>query len=390
MKIDSSDADGAARFDERYRRVIEQVEDYAVFTLDNEGVMTTWNEGAERVLGFREAEVLGQPGAFIFTPEDRDAGVPEQELESARHEGRAVDERWHLRRDGNRFYASGILTALFDRGRPDGFAKILRDRTERVEAEAERERLLAEFRTLTATLEQRVEERTRELKATNEALRQSQERFVQAFNAGPVAACLTTLGEERFLDVNNAFLALTGYNRGEIIGKTHRALYQWSSPEDLAKRRLGDAPFRDQELTLRTRQGDVRTVLLSRELIDLGGERVNPKQFYDITERKRSETELKAALQRVMADTGWFAQRVTEELAQVRVGNEAPGPRAELSRREREVLERLARGLSNDAIAAELGLITQTVRNYISAVSNKLGVNSRAAAIIWARERGVV
>ena len=98
MKPDFIDADEAARLDERYRQVTEQVEDYAVFTLDNEGVVTTWNEGAERVLGFREAEALGQPGAFIFTPEDRDAGAPERELETARREGRAVDERWHLRR----------------------------------------------------------------------------------------------------------------------------------------------------------------------------------------------------------------------------------------------------------------------------------------------------
>ncbi len=97
-----------------------------------------------------------------------------------------------------------------------------------------------------------------------------------------------------------------------------------------------------------------------------------------------------AALQRVMADTSWFAQKVMEELAEVRVGGEIPGPRVDLSKREREVLERLARGMNNEQIGAELGIVTQTVRNYISTVYDKLGVNSRAEAIVWARERGIV
>ena len=391
--MDASKTDDTTNswLDERYRQVIEQVEDYAVFTLDNDGWITTWNEGAERVLGFREAEALGQPASLIFTPEDREGGAPERELATARREGRADDERWHLRKDGSRFFASGVVTALFDRGKPDGFSKILRDRTEQLEAEAERKRLLEELEAANDTLEQRVAERTRELETTNEELQRSQRRFAQAFQLGPVATCLTTLGEERFLDVNDAFVALTGYSREETIGRSHKALGQWSSPEDLAKlRQLGEKPFRDQELTLRTRRGDARTVLLSREVIDLGGERANLKQFYDVTERKRGETELKAALQRVMADTGWFAQRVMEELAQVRVGGEARGPRVELSKREREVLERLARGLNNDAIAKELGIAPQTVRNYLSTVYDKLGVNSRSEAIVWARERGIV
>jgi len=92
----------------------------------------------------------------------------------------------------------------------------------------------------------------------------------------------------------------------------------------------------------------------------------------------------------VMSDTSWFAQKVMQELAEVRIGDKDPGPTIELSRREREVLERLARGASNDAIAAELGIATQTIRNYISTIYDKLGVNSRAEAIVWARERGIV
>jgi DNA-binding CsgD family transcriptional regulator len=175
------------------------------------------------------------------------------------------------------------------------------------------------------------------------------------------------------------------------FGPFYYALHQWSSPEDVAKlRRFGEEPFRNQEMTLRTRRGEVRTVLLSREIIDLGGERVNLKQFYDITERKQSETQLMSALQRVMADTSWFAQKVMEELAQVRVGGEIPGPRVEFSKRERDVLERLAKGMNNEQIAGELGIATQTVRNYITTVYDKLGVRTRAETIVWARERGII
>jgi PAS domain S-box-containing protein len=392
MEPDATRSSPTAWLDERYRQIIEQVEDYAIFTLDNEGFISTWNGGAERILGFSEEEALGQPGSFIFTPEDREQGAPEQEWQTVQIEGKAHDERWHVRKDGSRFYASGILTKLYDdKGNPDGFAKILRDLARQQQAEEEQERLLGELKAVNATLEMQVKERTQELGVRNEELLQSQQRFAQAFQAGPVAACITTLGKETFLEVNNAFLELTGYTKEEVVDRTSKALRMWSSAEDQAKlRRLGEAPFRNQELSLRTRRGEVRHILLSREVIDLGGERLNLKQFYDITERKQGETQLMAALQRVMSDTSWFAQKVMEELAQVKVGGLEPGPRVELSKRERDVLEGLARGLGNDTIAAELGIATQTVRNYISTIYDKLEVHSRGEAIVWARERGIV
>ncbi|CAA9246963.1 MAG: hypothetical protein AVDCRST_MAG93-1570, partial [uncultured Chloroflexia bacterium] len=152
----------------------------------------------------------------------------------------------------------------------------------------------------------------------------------------------------------------------------------------------GDTNFRNEVMTLRTRRGEVRDVMMSREIIGLDGEQVNLKQFYDITERKQNERQMMGALQRVMSDTTWFAQKVMEELAQVNIVGEEPLPRVELSKREREVLERIARGASNEQIAEDLGIAIQTVRNYVSTLYDKLEVHSRGEAIVWARERGII
>jgi PAS domain S-box-containing protein len=100
--------------------------------------------GAEHILGYQEAEILGQPGSIIFTPEDLQQGADQQELEKAVTEGRAEDERWHVRKDGTLFWASGITTPLPDEtGQLRGFCKIMRDFTERKRAEDERNQLLA-------------------------------------------------------------------------------------------------------------------------------------------------------------------------------------------------------------------------------------------------------
>jgi PAS domain S-box-containing protein len=106
------------------------------------------------MFGFTRDEAVGQPAAIIFTPEDRAAGIPEKEMATARSEGRALDERWHLRKNGTRFYCSGVTTRLGDGG--IGFAKIARDLTASAQAKADLERARVE-------LERRVEIRTAEL-----------------------------------------------------------------------------------------------------------------------------------------------------------------------------------------------------------------------------------
>jgi PAS domain S-box-containing protein len=102
--------------------------------MDLRGVITSWNPGARNIMGWEAHEIVGQPGHIIFTPEDRLAAAPEQEMEGALSEGVAADERWHVRKDGGRFWASGLMMQLKN-GKLEGFLKILRDRTGQHEAE---------------------------------------------------------------------------------------------------------------------------------------------------------------------------------------------------------------------------------------------------------------
>ncbi|MUG97220.1 response regulator [Scytonema sp. UIC 10036] len=130
--------------EERFRLLLENVKDYAIFFLDNQGIITSWSAGAERLLGYQEAEILGQPGSCIFTPEDLEQGEDKKEFSKALAEGRAENERWHIRKDKSRFWGSGIVTPLRNEtGQVQGFCKIMRDFTDRKQAEDERNQLLA-------------------------------------------------------------------------------------------------------------------------------------------------------------------------------------------------------------------------------------------------------
>lgn len=152
--------------------LVESVQEYAIFAMDHMGRIATWNAGAQRLFGYSEAAALGQPGALVFTDEDRAAGVPALELTTAHAVGKAEDERWHQRQDGSRFWASGIMTRLTaPDGRIRGYAKIMRDNTDRKQAEEH----LAH---LNATLEQEVDARTEQVRrlASTLTLAEQEER----------------------------------------------------------------------------------------------------------------------------------------------------------------------------------------------------------------------
>src|SRR5687767_14923304 len=115
---------------ELFQLVVENVRDFAVFVIDPEGRIVSWNPGVQRLLGYTEAEFLGQSARLIFTPEDRERQAPEREMRTALRAGRAEDKRWHLRKDGSRFWGNGLLMLLRDgAGGVRGFAKIMRDDT---------------------------------------------------------------------------------------------------------------------------------------------------------------------------------------------------------------------------------------------------------------------
>jgi two-component system CheB/CheR fusion protein len=108
--------------------IVENAVEYAIFSIDLERRITSWNTGAERLLGYTEEEALGKSGDIIFTPEDRAAKGPEKEAGTARREGRAADERIHMRKDGSRFRGTGTMMLMRNQaGEAVGLVKILRD-----------------------------------------------------------------------------------------------------------------------------------------------------------------------------------------------------------------------------------------------------------------------
>ncbi len=133
------DIDRLSREDllDRFEMLMDGVTDYGIIMLNQDGAVVDWNAGAERLFSYSKEEAVGQPATMIFTPEDQERGAAEAELATAARIGRAADDRWHVRRDGTRFLASGVMNGLRDdEGRVRGFVKIVRDVTEQRKAEA--------------------------------------------------------------------------------------------------------------------------------------------------------------------------------------------------------------------------------------------------------------
>jgi PAS domain S-box-containing protein len=232
-------------------------------------------------------------------------------------------------------------------------------------------------------------------KLTEHALRQSEERFSAAFRMAPGPMAIIALDGMRLLDVNDAFTAVTGWRREEVIGRTEDELGMWGSGDsrdELMRLVKQTGHLRSVDIHLRNKSGDYGDFLLSAETVNIHGEHCILTVMQDITERKQSEVELLAAIEAVMRDTSWFGQKVVEKLASLTRfrSAEKAGPQVgDLTPRGREVLALVAEGLSDDEVATKLDMNRNTVRNHISAIYKVVGVRRRTALVVWARERGL-
>ena len=140
--------------EQRFSSMVEAVRDYAIIILELDGRVATWNKGAERIKGYRAEEIVGQHFSRFYPPADIANGKPERELQVATSEGRFEDEDWRIRKDGSRFWANVVVTALRDAsGKVNGFVKITRDLTARKEAENELKRYAEELKRSNQELE---------------------------------------------------------------------------------------------------------------------------------------------------------------------------------------------------------------------------------------------
>ncbi|MGA2080174.1 MAG: PAS domain S-box protein [Holophaga sp.] len=272
-----------AQSEEMFRLLVEGVQDYAIFMLDPQGTVVSWNSGAERLKGYRAGEILGRHFACFYPPEQAAAGVPARDLAAAEAAGVCQAEGERMRKDGSRFLAHMTICALRDaQGRLRGFAKVTRDITQQAEAERR-------LRALTQNLETLVQAKTQEL-AESEAR-------LQGFIHHATAAIAFKGLDGRLLLVNPRMETLLGRAQEEILGR---------SVLDLFPGPLGEALHRaDQELMASGRastreelwthaDGEVHTYLAQRfPLVDGTGRSWGLGVLgTDITERKQAELAL--------------------------------------------------------------------------------------------------
>lgn len=222
------------------------------------------------------------------------------------------------------------------------------------------------------------------------ALQQSEERFAKAFRLAPAPMLIAGLAELRLSGVNHAFLQLAGWTLEEVVGRTLSEAGLDVAAGELERRLLEADAGRELPARLRTKRGAVLDVLLSFETAQMQGEASALIVLQDVTERRRTETELAEALEAALPDAGWLSRRVLDRLAAMR-GEEdgaAPADAGELTRREAEVLGMVAEGRTDGDIASQLGLTRNTVRNHLARIYAKIGAHSRSEAVIWARKRG--
>lgn len=228
-------------------------------------------------------------------------------------------------------------------------------------------------------------------KRTELSLRQSEERFAKAFRMAPVPMVVCVQSNWCVTEANGAYVAAVGRPRREVIGRpllsTGLHLDQ-KTLRDIEVALDSNQGIHNRDAQMRTPEGMSLDGSLSVESVMIQEEACALFVIQDITERKRTETELVDAIEAVMKDASWFSRTILEKLAQVRRPQAASSEVEALTPREHEVLELICNGKGDAEIASALKLSRNTVRNHVATLYGKIGVNRRSAAVIWGRERG--
>jgi PAS domain S-box-containing protein len=250
--------------EERFRLLVEGVEDYAIFMLDPAGRVVSWNEGAERIQGYRVWEVIGEHFSVFYTQEDVERGLPEEELRVAAVEGRYKKEGLRVRKDGSRFWADVTIAALTDEaGNLRGFSQVTRDITAYKEAEEALHSSLRELADLKAALDE-----------------------------SAIVAITDEHGKITY--VNDKFCEISKYYREELLGQDHRILnsgyHSKEFIEDLWSTIARGDVWRGE---IRNRARDGSPYWIDITIVPFLDERGKPDQYFaisnDITRYKEAE-----------------------------------------------------------------------------------------------------
>jgi PAS domain S-box-containing protein len=354
-------------------------------------VMHYASPSCERLLGWKPEEMIGKgPDAFVLA-EDLPVVAAAHERLSRDGVDPVPTEVRMRRKDGT--YAWMEVNARMVQGdgskEPLGIVLVMRDISQRKLREDAQHPPPSPSGVSQSTLDPALKsewERT---------LHESDERFSRAFAMTPLPMAVAVLAGFQIIDVNEAFSVATGYVLDELVGRNASEIRVL---DDSACRQMEmmfgkTDSVRDVATRLRTRDGVFIDCILSAELTTVDAQRCILVAFQDVTERKHSEDELMIAIETVMKDTTWFSRAVVEKLAQLRQPartDKPEGELADLTSREREVLGLMCEGQNDGEIALSLGLSRNTVRNHVSRIYSKIGVHHRAAAVVWARERGIL
>jgi PAS domain S-box-containing protein len=248
--------------EERFRILVDRITDYAIFRLTPTGHVASWNQGAERINGYKQDEIIGRHFSCFYPPEELASGFPERELQVASQAGRYEEEGWRVRKDGSRFWANVVITPLKDEsGTLRGFSKITRDITER--------------------------------KATEERLHESEERHRKLFDNNPHPTWVFDRETLRFLAVNSAAVRKYGYSLAEFMTITIKDIRSTEEVPSLLESvaRIRDGNEKVSDWKHRLKDGSIIDVEITSYALNFLGRPAEVVVAVDISQKKRAEAE---------------------------------------------------------------------------------------------------